>query len=181
MTTITLRGIVDFPATLAAQCRSSEIPEAEDLYGWLVGSWELDVLHYFVDVSALKLKGEAHFGWVLEGRAVQDTWIMPRQSERTSEIAHACNMYGTTLRVWNPAIRAWRITWINPVSNQRCDMIGRRIGKEIVQIGALANGAVIRWRFTEITSDSFHWIGEALEEDGATWKLQGEFLARRIR
>ena len=30
-----------------------EIPPQEDLYGWLVGSWELDVLHYWaMDVSA---------------------------------------------------------------------------------------------------------------------------------
>lgn len=29
---------------LAAPARSSEIPESADAYGWLVGSWELDVL-----------------------------------------------------------------------------------------------------------------------------------------
>ena len=44
-----------------------------------------DVLHYAaVDVSALHIKGEVHFGPVLEGRAVQDVWIMPRRSERTA-------------------------------------------------------------------------------------------------
>jgi hypothetical protein len=106
---------------------------------------------------------------------------MPVVAERSGEIDRACNMYGTTLRVWDPAIQGWRITWINPVSNSRCDMIGRRVGKEIVQLGALPSGAVLRWRFTEIASDSFHWIGEVLEADGSTWKLQGDFLARRIR
>jgi hypothetical protein len=29
--------------------------------------------------------------------------------------------------------------------------------------------------------DWFHWIGEALEPDGQTWKLEGEFRARRMR
>src|SRR6267154_6575486 len=40
-----------FPG-LAALGRSPEIPEAHDLYGWLTGSWDLDVRHYWVDVSA---------------------------------------------------------------------------------------------------------------------------------
>jgi hypothetical protein len=37
-----------------------------------------------------------------------------------------------------------------------------------------------RWRFTAITPDSFHWLGEALQPDGQTWKLEGEFRGKRI-
>src|SRR5215471_5516420 len=40
-----------FFRALAASGRAPEIPESADLYGWLVGSWELDVLRYRVDVS----------------------------------------------------------------------------------------------------------------------------------
>jgi hypothetical protein len=127
------------------------------------------------------MKGEAHFGWVLEGRAVQDVWIMPRCSERTAHLDKTNNMYGTTLRVWDPAIQAWRITWINPVSGHREEQIGRRSGKDVVQVGARSNGTPTRWSFTEIAPDSFHWIGEALEPDGKTWKLEGEFRAKRMR
>jgi hypothetical protein len=181
MPTQVLREEMGFEESLAAPARSAEIPQADDAYGWLVGSWDLEVRHYYADVSGRGLMGEAHFAWVLEGRAVQDTWIMPRREQRTEEIDRACNTYGTTLRVWDPAIRAWRITWINPVANARCEMIGRRSGNDVVQIGTLKDGSVVRWRFTEITPDSFHWIGEALQTDGETWKVQGEFLARRKR
>jgi hypothetical protein len=168
-------------AVLAARGRSAEIPEPADLYGWLIGSWELDVLHYrALDMSARGLKGEAHFGWALEGRAVQDVWIMPRRADRSPQDDRANNMYGTTLRVWDPVIQAWRITWINPVSGHREEQIGRRSGKDIVQIGARADGTPTRWRFTEISADSFHWLGEALQGDGATWRLEGEFRARRV-
>ena len=166
---------------LASPGRSPEIPESDDVYGWLIGSWNLDVLHYAaVNVAPLHLKGEAHFGWVLEGRAVQDVWIMPRRSERTDGLEKTNNMYGTTLRVWDAAIQAWRITWINPVSGHREEQIGRRIGKDIVQVGARSNGTPTRWSFTEITPDSFHWLGEALQADGRSWKLEGEFRAQRI-
>ena len=171
-----------FTALLAASGRATEIPESADVYGWLVGSWELEVLHYkAVDVTAQRLQGEAHFGWVLEGRAIQDVWIMPRCPDRRPDLDKVNNMYGTTLRVWDATIQAWRINWINPVTGHREQQIGSRVGKDIVQMGARADGTATRWRFTEITADSFHWIGEALEADGQTWKLEGEFRARRIR
>jgi len=171
-----------FFTALAAPGRSPEISESADLYGWLVGSWELQVLHYrAVDVSALGITGEAHFAWVLEGRAIQDVWIMPRCTERTADTDKFNNMYGTTLRIWDPAIQAWLIRWINPVRCHLEEQIGRRIGQDIVQVGARSDGTPTRWRFTEITPDSFHWIGEALNPDGQTWKLEGEFLAKRIQ
>jgi hypothetical protein len=172
----------NFVGLLSAPGRSAEIPESADLYGWLVGSWELEVLHYkAVDLASKNIKAEAHFGWVLEGRAIQDVWIMPRSSNRNPDSDRTNNMYGTTLRVWDPAIQAWRIRWINPVTGHEECQTGRKTGNEIVQVGARSDGTPTRWRFTEITRDSFHWIGEALEPDGTTWKLEGEFRARRLR
>lgn len=181
MTMIETAKKADFRTALAAPGRSPEIPESADAYGWLIGSWELDVRYYWVDVAARGIKAEAHFEWVLEGRAVQDVWIMPRHWERTGELDKTLNTYGTTLRVWDAAIQAWRITWINPVTGQRADLIGRWSGKDVVQVGARPDGTPIRWNFTEITPDSFRWTGESLEPDGKTWKLGGEYLARRIR
>lgn len=167
---------------LAASGRSPEIPESSDLYGWLVGSWELEVVHYSgVDVSHLNLKGEVHAGRVLEGRAVQDVWIMPQRPQRTPDFGKANNMYGTTLRIWDPGRQAWLIRWINPVSGHFAEQIGHKVGQDIVQIGARADGTPTRWRFTEITRDSFHWIGEALNVGGETWKIEGEFRARRAQ
>jgi hypothetical protein len=171
-----------FQAAITATGRSPEIPEAADAYGWLVGSWALDVRYYKgVDVTARGLKGEVHFAWALEGRAVQDVWIMPPRSERSPDLDKTNNMYGTTLRVWDPSIQAWRITWINPAGNHREEQIGRRRAKDVVQVGMRSNGTPTRWTFTDITPDSFHWLGEALEPDGQTWKLEGEFLATRTR
>ncbi|HKW31409.1 MAG TPA: hypothetical protein VJN92_00275 [Candidatus Acidoferrum sp.] len=171
-----------FTDLLIARGRSPEVPESADVYGWLVGSWELEALYYkAVDVSAKHIKGEAHFGWVLEGRAIQDVWIMPRCSDRRPDLDKTNNMYGTTLRVWDPSIQAWRISWINPVTGYREQQIGRSSGKDIVQVGARPDGTPTRWRFTEVTPDSFHWIGEALAPDGKAWTIEGEFLARRLR
>jgi hypothetical protein len=169
-----------FQTVLSAPGRSADIPESSDVYGWLVGSWDLDVLHYWgEDVSARGLKGELHASWVLEGRVVQDVWIMPVRSERTRGLDRKMNMYGTTLRVWDASIDGWQIAWFNPAGGHFAQQIGRRSGDDIVQLGTRPDGALTRWRFTEITADTFHWLGEALQPDGDGWALEGEFRARR--
>jgi hypothetical protein len=167
-------------ATASAQ-RSPEIPEADDVYGWLVGSWELDVKRYWAaDVSPECIKGEVHAAWALEGRAIHDVWIMPRRCDRTVKLDKKRNMCGTTLRAWDSSIRAWQIFWSNPAGDHFERQIGRRSGSDIVQLGVRPDGTVTRWRFTEITASSFHWIGEALAADGQVWNVEGEFLATRI-
>jgi hypothetical protein len=167
---------------LAAANRSPDIPDSADAYGWLVGSWELEVRTFWAtDVSAQGLTAEAHFGWALEGRAIQDVWIMPRVQDRTSRLDKKLNMYGTTLRVWDPSIDAWQITSTNPVGDHHERQVGRRVGKDVVQIGTRANGTTTRWMFSDITRDAFRWTGEALNNDGCTWTLEGEFRARRTQ
>ena len=118
-----------FAIALIAPGRSPEIPEALDVFGWFVGDWELDIRVYWTDVSARHLKGEVHVSRVLEGRAVQDVWIMPRRSERSTEVDKTCNMYGSTLRMWDPGIQAWRVTWTNPVTARWNELIACWQGK----------------------------------------------------
>src|SRR2546427_13085112 len=68
MTTIEAQEKGSFHDALAASGRSAEIPDSADAYGWLVGSWELEVCHYHgTDLLARRVKGEVHFAWVLEG------------------------------------------------------------------------------------------------------------------
>src|SRR5262245_24458360 len=171
-----------FYSLLAAQDRSPDIPESDDVYGWLCGSWDLDVLHYrAVNVASRGLTGELHAARVLEGRAVQDVWIVPRASDRGADFDQTVNMYGTTLRSWDASIHAWRIAWTNPARTHREEQVGRWNGRDILQEGVRANGTKTRWTFTEITDDSFHWHGEAMYADQQTWTLEGEFLAKRRR
>jgi hypothetical protein len=58
--------IGEFPAALTAPARSREIPESNDVYGWLVGDWDLEVRHYLdLDVISRPVKGRVHAAWVL--------------------------------------------------------------------------------------------------------------------
>ena len=166
-------------ATLAASGRSHEISESADAYGWLIGSWELDVVGYDDEGNVTRSIGEAHFAWVLEGRAVQDVFINPRRSDRGPTSAKFANWYGTTIRIYDPSIQAWRVNWFNPHDGIRAELIGRRRGKDIVQEGKFPDGTAIRWTFSDITENSYRWRGERLEPDGA-WRLQVEFRATRM-
>jgi hypothetical protein len=151
-----------------------------DLYGWLIGSWDLDVRGFLEDGRERRRPGEWHFGWALEGRAIQDVWIVPpRGPGRTGDAAANVNSYGTTLRVYDPRIDAWHIQWTDPVTQTYLSMIGRKQGDDIVQLGANPEGHQIRWSFSQIKADSFRWRGEASTDDGATWRLVVEFFARR--
>jgi hypothetical protein len=166
---------------LGSPARSNEITDQEDIYGWLIGGWEAAVYDYTEDGTMRESSGEWHFGRVLEGRAIQDVWIAPPRSRRTDKtLSRQYNRYGTSLRVYDREIGAWRVTWFNPVTGVRNDLISRRQGADIVQEGLAADGHKIRWSFKDITPTSFRWLGEYLESDGKTWRLQAEFRARRI-
>jgi len=47
------------------------------LYGRFIGAWTFDAMRTLEDGTKLTGRGEVHFGWVLEGKAVQDVWILP--------------------------------------------------------------------------------------------------------
>ena len=57
--------------------------------------------------------------------------------------------------------------------------IGRAVGADIVQMGEDHNGLLNRWRFVEITGQSFTWLGERSWDKGSTWTLLTEMHARR--
>jgi hypothetical protein len=151
-----------------------------DMYGRFVGSWDLDVQQFSDDGRERRREGEWHFGWALEGRAIQDVWIVPPRGERRRGDATAnVNSYGTTLRVYDPDIDAWRIQWTDPVTRNFLPMIGRAEGNDIVQIGTGRDGRLLRWSFSEIASDFFRWRGEISSDNGANWRVNTEFTARR--
>ncbi|MER9261042.1 hypothetical protein [Mesorhizobium sp. M0619] len=154
-----------FLTALASEGPPADRAKDMDLYGWLIGSWDMETVHHRNDGTIQKSDGECHFGWVLEGRAIQDIWIRPRRPAPST-------MYGTTLRVFDPGIGGWHIVWSDPLNQDYSRQIGRAEGKDIVQMGADS-------RFTEITAASFHWIGEERRAESDPWRVTYEHFARR--
>ena len=80
MATATQSALAD---ALVADGPDPEHAEALMLFGQFVGESELDWTGYDEDGNeTLTERGEWIFGWVLEGRAVQDVWIIPGRERR---------------------------------------------------------------------------------------------------
>src|SRR5215469_6391285 len=160
--------LLSFNEALHSNAPAADRADKLKLYAWLVGDWEMDGVIYRDDGTKYQAAGEIHAGWVLEGRAIQDVWIFPGV------------FYGTTLRVYDPGLDAWHILWSDPLRQYYSRQIGRARGADIVQEGASADGTPTRWSFTEMTPNSFHWIGE--KSDGRSgWIRVSEFFPRRVR
>ena len=169
-----------FTTVLAAREPHPSLGSHASDYGRVIGSWQGELHDHFSGKKPNVHSVEAHFGWVLEGRAVQDVWITPARSDRASAKERALDWYGTTLRVYDPKSELWRVTWTDPVSGYRIDLEGRRQGDDIVQLGLRA-GRPIRWTFSEVQDDAFRWQGHALADDGATWRLEIDIAFRRTQ
>lgn len=147
------------------------------LYGQFVGSWRLDVDLTSFHGDHEHAEGEALFDWVLEGRAIQDVFIIPARHLRTGP-RQPWWRYGSTFRWYDPAIDGWHITFYDPARSVELRQLARQHGDEIVQIGD--DGELLRrWRFTEITAKSFLWLGEVSWDRGSHWTLELRMAATR--
>lgn len=137
------------------------------LYAWLIGDWVFDATVHLDGGTTHEGRGEIHAAWALDGRAIQDVWILPGL------------FYGTTLRVYDPSLDAWHVFWSDPLKQYYTRQLGRARDGDIVQEGRTDQGVPVRWSFVDITPASFRWLGERSSDGGATWALQADFRARR--
>jgi hypothetical protein len=163
---------------LAAHGPAPEYAAELHTFGQFVGSWELNCTEYEPDGTSRTLPGEWHFDWVLEGRAIQDVWILPSREQRARPGTEAVE-WGTAVRFYDPAIAAWRVSWSGPGRGRSYAFVARERGGAIVLEGDGDAGAQLRWRFSEITSDRFRWTNEIRWPD-EDWSLQQEMDVCRL-
>lgn len=156
---------------LAASGPFPEYAEKLMLYGQFVGSWDIAATWHDQNGGHKQGKGEWHFDWILSGRGIQDVLFAAEA---------APHQFGTSVRCYDATTNVWHIAWMQPYGGEFVHLIGRQVGDQIVQEGAGANPRRhARWSFTEITPDSFLWLGEVSFDDGATWFLEQEMRASR--
>lgn len=144
------------------------------LFGQFVGSWDVDAALIAADGTRSQHRGEWHFGWVLEGRAIQDVLISPPRGSGAPTFE--C---GTTLRFYDPKANAWQITFVSPVQRAVYRLVARPAGSEIVLEGREPPGRLLRWTFSGITPSIFTWRGFISDDGGGTWHQNEEMHLRR--
>lgn len=158
---------------LIADAPDPELKEKLMLFGQFIGDWKIDAQYIRSDGSRLEGKGEVHFGWVLDGRAIQDVWIKHEEGPPSDVSA------GTTIRFYDPKIDAWQCVWIAPPGGTVRTFLARQIGNEIVLEGTTSEGRPERWIYSEITPRSFHWRTVESYDSRKTWKLTEEMSVQR--
>ncbi len=144
------------------------------LFDRFVGTWDFDCTLWAADGSVTRFPGEWIFGWVLDGRAMQDVWIGHLKSRRPGERG-----VGTSVRFYDAQAGLWRVVWVAPRSGNVLTLKGGAQGERIVLEGPDRDGSALRWSFNEIQADSFLWRGETSADGGQTWRVEQEMRLRR--
>jgi hypothetical protein len=159
---------------LLADGPDPEMREKLMLFGQFVGDWEiLEARYPQPDGTEIKRRGEIHFGWILDGRAIQDVWMT--YEEKPHRVVPA----GTTIRFYDPKIDAWRSIWIAPSRGVVQTFVARKVGEEIVLEGQTKEGYPEHWVFSEITANSFRWRSVESHDNEKTWQLTEEMRVHR--
>jgi hypothetical protein len=160
-------------AALGATNPNPSMGDEARTFDRLVGSWDCDFGFHLDDGTVRHKNGELFFGWIMDGRALQDIWILyPADGEKDRTI-------GTSLRFFDTVLKQWRVVFVGPQYNYLVSTQGGLEGDRIVLRGVDADGLPIRWSFNELKADSFVWRGEKSHDGGKTWKLEEEHHMKR--
>lgn len=169
---------IEMLRALHASGPHSDHARAMDTYGRLIGEWEIEDVHFHRDGTARDRRlGEWLFGWVLQGRAIQDVILSPPRTE-TADTGERYE-YGTTIRLYDDSIDAWHVTFVAPVAGAVVQLLARREGDDIVQTATAPDGKLLRWVFSEISDTGFVWRGYESTDGGDSWFMEEEITARR--
>jgi len=109
---------------------------------------------------------------------VQDAWIIPERPRR-ERAGRPQGEYGTTIRFYDPILDVWQVTWSGPINRARRTFVARRSSDEIVQEGHTEDGYPMRWIFSVIAEDAFHWRSVCSKDGEKTWQLREEMHVHR--
>ena len=169
------------PAMIEALHAEGPDPEHADklvLFGRLVGSWDIEGRFFDEDGKVTREgTGEWHFGWVLEGRVIQDVLISPpRQGREPGEHSKA---YDTAIRVYDERTDTWRVSVIAPIYGTTLELIARERGDEIWLEGPGPDNKPVRWTFSEFSDERVRWQGYVSKDEGLTWVRDEEIILHR--
>jgi hypothetical protein len=150
-------------------------PEAR-VFDRFVGTWDCDYSFIAEDGKVTHQPGELLFGWIIDGRAIQDVWIVQPRAPGEERFV------GTSVRFYEPSSGKWKVVFVAPTVGAIRQVEGGAEGDRIVLIGRRPDGAdgeVSRWSFDDIKPDSFTWRGEKSVDGGKTWRLREEHRMTR--
>ena len=156
----------------------ASIPESKDTFGKFIGEWSLNLTITNQNGTKNRFKGEWHFYRILQGRAIQDIWIIPGLTSQGENDFHE---YGTTIRTFNFKTRKWRAVWVGPVQNQLFVFDIEDINDQIILTETNNPNLEMKWSFFDISENSFQWKSEVKIKGLDSWFTNYHMILNRIR
>lgn len=143
----------------------------------LVGTWDVEYMDVSKDGKEIHRSGELIVGWVLDGRALQDVWIVyPSAAGKDREVY-------TDLRYFDSKSQTWPAIFIDPQDASFASFKGGAVGDDRIVLDSedLVAGQTRRWSFNDIRDDSLVFRDDASSDGGKTWTLKSEYHMKRRR
>jgi hypothetical protein len=165
---------LDMVAALKALDPHPSLGDQAKVFGRFVGTWDGEYTEFSKDGKVSRSSGEWVFGWVMDGRAIQDLFVIHPSAARSERYM------GTTLRYFDTKSGTWTVTFIDPENDAIETLTGGAVGADrIVLLSANADGKQRRWSLVDIRPDSWIFLDEASPDGGKTWRLREEDHMKR--
>ena len=156
-----------FANALIANTKHDIIPEELDYFGPLIGEWSFRWHDNIGDKHESVTDGTWTFSRILEGRAVQDTFVTSKKNPETNKLEKE---YGTTIRIYNPLHRNWDIFY--GCTGEAVQLVAEKENDQIVITCVTPIGFQMKWVFFDIQEDTFKWKNIRSTDHGKTWVLK---------
>ena len=165
---------LDMVTVLKAMGPHPSLGDQAKVFGRLIGTWDVEYADFSTDGKVTHRSGELTFGWVMDGRAVQDFWIVyPSGARKEREVY-------TDLRYYDPKSRTWPSAFIDVEHASVARFTGGAVGDDRIVLDTRDfDDTDTRWSINDIRSDSFVWREEESLDGGKTWRLLAEHHMKR--
>ena len=143
----------------------------------IVGTWDVEYTDYKKDGTTVHRTGEFFVGWIMDGKVVQDLWVVNPSGKRSER-----ELY-TDLIWFDAKSQTWRAAFVDTDHSSVAKFTGGPVGNDrfVLETQDLGSNQTNRWSFNEIRPDSFIWRDESSTDGGKTWKMTSEYHMKRRR
>jgi len=160
---------------LRAAGPSASLGDHADLLGRLIGTWDVQYMDISKSGKAIYRTGQLLVGWVMDGRAIEDLWIVdPSDSSKDREVY-------ADVRYFDPKSGTWPAVFIDPQIASIATFTGGAAGDDriVLESQDLVRGQIRRWSFNDIRPDSLVFRDDASSDGGKTWARKSEYHMKR--
>ena len=165
---------LDMATALAATAANPSLGDQAKVLSRLVGTWDVEYTDFMKDGTTLHRTGEFMVGWIMDGRALQDLWIVdPWGKHKDREVY-------TDVDYFDAKSRTWHAIFVDPQDGSVARFTASDLGSNrLVLESKEIDAGDTRWSFNDIHLNSFIWRDEGSSDGGKTWRLRSEYHMKR--